>query len=66
MQTETTSLEKAAKYICNNLGGLCPMVTEKFVCPTACNLDTLPWHCWVSYFRNQQPCPEQGERGVTS
>ena len=43
-------LERAAKYICNLLDGLCPMVVEHYPCPVICNLDTLPWHCWIDYF----------------
>lgn len=54
MQNETTSLETAAKYICNTLGGLCPMVAERYDCPRDCDLDTLPWQCWISYFREEQ------------
>jgi hypothetical protein len=44
-------LEMAAKYICNLLDGLCPMVVEKHPCPANCTLATLPWHCWIDYFQ---------------
>lgn len=53
-QNETLTLEKAAKYICNTLDGLCPMMAEGHACPTVCTLDTVPWHCWISYFRDQR------------
>lgn len=62
MDTETAPLEKAAKYICNALDGLCPMKAERFACPTDCTLDTLPWHCWIFYFRSQETKPEHGEK----
>jgi hypothetical protein len=62
MQSEATTLEKAAKYICNTLDGLCPMMAEKFTCPTECNLDTLPWQCWISFFKNQQATAEREEQ----
>lgn len=54
MRTETASLEKAAKYICTTLDGLCPMAAERYACPTECTLETIPWQCWILYFREQQ------------
>lgn len=54
MQNEMMALEKAAKYICTLLDGLCPMAAEGHACPTECTLDTVPWQCWISYFREQQ------------
>jgi hypothetical protein len=62
MESERATLEKAAKYICNTLDGLCPMKAEQFACPTVCTLDTLPWHCWISYFRKQGATPENGDQ----
>ena len=44
-------LEKAAKYICNVKCGLCPMVVEGTPCFQKCGLDTLPWQCWLFYFK---------------
>lgn len=61
MPNETVLLEKAAKYICNSLDGLCPMVAESYACPTDCTLDTVPWQCWIAYFRGQQSA-EDGEK----
>jgi hypothetical protein len=48
---EELALEQAAKYICNLLGGLCPLVVEEHRCRTPCDLDTLPWQCWIDYFQ---------------
>lgn len=47
------TLEMAAKYICTMLDGLCPMVVEKTSCLTTCDLDTLPWQCWIDHFREK-------------
>lgn len=58
---EIALLEKAAKYICNTLDGRCPMVAERYACPTACTLDTVPWQCWIAYFRGQQATAEGSE-----
>ncbi len=60
MQNESDSLEKAAKYICTTLDGLCPMAAERYACPTDCTLDTLPWQCWIAYFRAQPDDPGGG------
>lgn len=49
-QPAEKALELAAKYICNQLAGLCPQVQEGHRCPTTCDLDTLPWQCWIDYF----------------
>ncbi len=62
MTNNTVSLEKAAKYICNTLDGLCPMMAEKFACPRECTLDTLPWQCWISFFNSQPATPKQEEQ----
>lgn len=59
MYNEAATLEKAAKYICNPLDGLCPMMAEKFACPGECTLDTLPWQCWLLFCKQK---PEQHER----
>ncbi|MGV1100511.1 hypothetical protein ACUUL3_14040 [Thiovibrio sp. JS02] len=45
------ALEKAAKYICTMKCGKCPMAAEKVQCPKACTMETLPWQCWVAYFK---------------
>ena len=50
------ALEKAAKYICNLKDGLCPMVVEKMECRTVCTLDTLPWKCWLTLFKEKAAC----------
>ena len=62
MQNERAVLEKAAKYICATLDGLCPMVAESYACPTDCTLDTVPWQCWISYFREQRNDAERREK----
>jgi hypothetical protein len=61
MHNETATLEKAAKYICTTLDGQCPMAAERYVCPAACTLDTIPWQCWISYFREQRDVGERVE-----
>ena len=48
-----SALELAAKQICTMLDGLCPMVVEKIPCLATCDLDTLPWHCWMGHFREK-------------
>jgi hypothetical protein len=53
MLSDIQALEKAAKYICNIKDGLCPMVVEKMVCRKVCPLDTLPWQCWLTHFKQQ-------------
>jgi hypothetical protein len=58
MSTDARLLEKAAKYLCNTLDGLCPMMAEGYVCPTECALDTVPWRCWIAYFRDQLADPQ--------
>lgn len=60
MHNETATLEKAAKYICTTLDGQCPMAAEKYACPTDCTLETVPWRCWISYFREQRDASERG------
>ena len=60
-QNESVSLEKAAKYICTILDGMCPMAAERYACPTVCTLDTVPWQCWISYFREQEAAAERNE-----
>lgn len=46
------ALEKAAKMICTMKLGLCPVRESNFTgCPSICQEDTLPWQCWVAYFR---------------
>lgn len=52
MQNDNAFLEKAAKYICTSLGGLCPMSAEDYTCPTVCDLETVPWVCWLLYLRD--------------
>ncbi len=55
METEAQqalALEKAAKYICNQKCGLCPMVLEHF-CPQECTEETVPWQCWQAFFKKQ-------------
>lgn len=47
------ALVMAAKHICTILDGLCPMVVEKVPCRASCDLDTLPWQCWVEHFREK-------------
>ncbi len=47
------SLEKAAKYVCTLKCGGCPSAVEDFPCPRACTPETLPWQCWVEYFKKQ-------------
>lgn len=51
MSTEAAQLEKAAKYLCTLLDGMCPMAVESYPCPTDCTIDTAPWQCWVVYFQ---------------
>jgi hypothetical protein len=64
------ALEMAAKYICNHLDGLCPMVVEQHPCPADCILETLPWHCWIDYFLTTGAAggavPEEKNPGVPS
>lgn len=48
---DARALERAAKYICNSKDGLCPMRIEDFKCRFPCDLDTLPWQCWVIFFK---------------
>jgi hypothetical protein len=50
---ENRALEKAAKYICREKCGLCPIAEKDFQCPEECNISTVPWHCWVVYFCKQ-------------
>jgi len=45
------ALEKAAKYICAASLGQCPMMIERFHCPAECNLETIPWQCWIAFFK---------------
>jgi hypothetical protein len=45
-----SALEKAAKYICNQTCGRCPMAMEDYSCPVECSPETTPWRCWISYF----------------
>lgn len=55
MQTVTrlvATIEMAAKYVCNHHCGRCPMLVVKSPCPAECNLDTVAWQCWISYFQN--------------
>ncbi|MDA8418940.1 MAG: hypothetical protein M0Z90_07910 [Desulfobacteraceae bacterium] len=52
MDKDSRSLEKAAKYICTFLDGLCPMAAEAYPCPQECGLDTIPWECWMFYFND--------------
>jgi hypothetical protein len=39
-----------------------PQVVERHRCPTACNLDTLPWQCWIDYFLVQAAARRPTER----
>lgn len=48
------ALAKAAKYVCTIKCGSCPMVVERFPCPVECTQQTMPWHCWLVYFKKQQ------------
>jgi len=64
MDNDAATLEKAAKYICNTLDGLCPMAAERYACPTDCTLDTIPWKCWISYFREQRDASEPMENNL--
>jgi hypothetical protein len=67
MPTETRSaatIEMAAKYICNHHCGRCPLLVVKFPCPAECSLDTLAWHCWISYFQSlAEKAAEQAPAG---
>ena len=56
--TDRVALEKAAKYICNLKDGLCPMVVEKMLCRTVCTLNTLPWECWLTLFKERASADE--------
>ncbi len=60
-QNETVILERAAKYICTFMDGMCPMAVESYPCPTHCTVDTVPWRCWISYFSEQRSAAGQGE-----
>ncbi|MBU0728233.1 MAG: hypothetical protein KKE17_01900 [Proteobacteria bacterium] len=53
MQQENAqmALIRAAKYICTKQCGNCPMVVEDFPCPRECGLETLPWKCWLEFFK---------------
>ncbi len=48
---DQAALERAAKYICTAKCGVCPLMVEKFTCPTVCGTDTLPWQCWLAFFK---------------
>ncbi len=47
------ALERAAKYICTLKSGMCPMTEEKFTCRAECDLETLPWQCWIDFFKQR-------------
>ncbi len=46
------ALIRAAKYICTENCGKCPMYIENFPCPKECGLDTVPWECWLEFFKS--------------
>ena len=52
---DRVALIRAAKYICMKQCGRCPMVIEGFSCPDACSLETLPWQCWLEFFKKAGP-----------
>lgn len=55
--TDTQTLEKVAKYICNLHDGLFPMVVENFECRSICDNSTLPWQCGVMLFKETAKKP---------
>ncbi len=62
MQSDNSSLEKAAKYICTFLDGLCPMAAENYACPRECTTQTIPWECWILYLNDPRTGPGTTER----
>ncbi|MDA8165912.1 MAG: hypothetical protein M0017_12880 [Desulfobacteraceae bacterium] len=48
------ALVKAAKYICTQKCGRCPMAVEGYRCPRECSLETVPWECWIAFFSEEK------------
>ena len=57
------ALTKAAKYVCTLKCGRCPMIVEGFACPTKCSLSTIPWQCWLAYFKTNIQHAQASESG---